>query len=168
MLKDKLKFVGIAIYGWLPICSTSQRHSSGIQAVLKRSIPILIDPTILAYIFITLIAVACIFQLALALGAPWGEMAMGGKFPGRFPPSMRVAALIQIGLLVGMALIVLAHVGVAFSAFYEISKSLIWVVVVICAVSAIMNIITPSKKERALWAPITIMLFFCVTILAIN
>lgn len=45
----------------------------------------MIDPIISAYIFSALIVVAA-FQLALALGAPWGEMAMGGKFTGRFPP----------------------------------------------------------------------------------
>lgn len=33
------------------------------------------------------------FQLALALGAPWGEYAMGGRYPGRFPPGLRLAAV---------------------------------------------------------------------------
>lgn len=32
------------------------------------------------------------FQLALALGAPWGTYVMGGTFPGSFPPAMRAAA----------------------------------------------------------------------------
>lgn len=35
------------------------------------------------------------FQIAIALGAPWGEYAMGGATPGRFPPPMRVAAVVQ-------------------------------------------------------------------------
>ena len=37
-----------------------------------------------AYIFCALTAVTIAFQLALALGAPPGEMAMGGKYPGRW------------------------------------------------------------------------------------
>ena len=35
-------------------------------------------------------AVVAAFQIALALGAPWGAYAMGGAFPGQFPPTMRV------------------------------------------------------------------------------
>ena len=38
----------------------------------------MIYPTLSAYIFCFFTAVIVIFQLALALGAPWGEMAMGG------------------------------------------------------------------------------------------
>ena len=33
------------------------------------------------------------FQIALAAGAPWGAFAMGGAFPGQFPPALRVGAL---------------------------------------------------------------------------
>ena len=29
-----------------------------------------------------------VFQLALAAGAPWGAYAMGGAFPGQFPPAL--------------------------------------------------------------------------------
>jgi len=41
-------------------------------------------------------AVACLFQLALALGAPWGKLAMGGAFPGRFPPKLRILAAVLL------------------------------------------------------------------------
>ncbi len=34
--------------------------------------------------------------LAIALGAPLGEFTMGGKFPGKLPNKMRVAALITL------------------------------------------------------------------------
>ena len=39
-----------------------------------------------AVVFATLIAVSTFFQLALAAGAPWGHLAMGGRYPG---PSKR-------------------------------------------------------------------------------
>jgi hypothetical protein len=41
-----------------------------------------------ALVFGFFIAVVAIFQLALAVGVPWGNVAMAGKFPGRFPPAI--------------------------------------------------------------------------------
>ena len=51
------------------------------------------------------------FQIALAAGAPWGAYAMGGAFPGQFPPALRVAALVQAALIAGMAAVVLSRAG---------------------------------------------------------
>ena len=66
----------------------------------------------LSAILYTIISGAVVaFQIALAAGAPWGEYAMGGAFPGQFPLGLRIAALIQAALLVGMAGIVLARAG---------------------------------------------------------
>ena len=51
------------------------------------------------------------FQVALAAGAPWGEYAIGGRVPGRFPPPMRVAAVVQAVVLGWLALVVLDAAG---------------------------------------------------------
>ena len=128
----------------------------------------MLNPTIAAYIFCAFTIVVVSFQFALALGVPWGEMAMGGKFPGRLPPQMRVAALVQITLLVVIALIVLIRAGLTFSEYFEFSKSAIWFVVAFNIISAILNTLTPSKKERILWAPVTIFLLVCSFIVAIG
>ena len=121
----------------------------------------MIDPTISAYIFSALTAVVVLFQFALALGAPWGEMAMGGKFPGRYPPRMRVAALIQMVPLTLILLVVLTRAGLVFDEYFELSKSVIWFVVAYMALGTVLNIITPSKKERMLWAPVAVVLLIC-------
>lgn len=126
------------------------------------------DPTFAAYLFSILIAFVVGFQLALALGAPWGELAMGGKFSGRLPPAMRIAALVQIVLLVFIALIVLTRAGVILGEFSSLSKSLIWAVVVFSLIGAILNTITPSKKERMLWAPVSLVLLICATCVAVS
>ena len=128
----------------------------------------MLDPTYVAYLFSALIAFAVLFQLALALGAPWGEMALGGKYPGRLPPRMRIAALIQVVVLTFIALIVLTRAGVVLNEYSAISKSAIWGVVVFSLVGAILNTITPSKKERMLWAPVAIVLLICATYVAVN
>ena len=64
-----------------------------------------------AILYAIVSGVVVAFQIALAAGAPWGEYAMGGAFPGQFPPALRIAALIQAALLVGLAVIVLARAG---------------------------------------------------------
>ncbi len=44
---------------------------------------------------------AVAFQLALSAGVPWGEYAMGGAYPGQYPPGLRVAALLQARVWTG-------------------------------------------------------------------
>ena len=105
----------------------------------------------LCYAIISLAVIA--FQLALAGGAPWGEYAMGGAFPGQFPPALRVGALVQAVLLLAMAAVVLARAGVILPGWLRASRWLIWLVVAFAALSLVLNLITPSAGELAIWAP---------------
>lgn len=124
--------------------------------------------TIAATIFLGLCALAALFQLALALGVPWGEYTMGGRFPGRLPPKMRFAALLQIIILIVLAFIVLIKSGGAFSQFYSISKTAIWFVVGFFVLGSFVNLLTPSKGERAVWAPVNIMLLIASIIVGLS
>jgi hypothetical protein len=96
------------------------------------------------------------FQLALAAGAPWGEAAMGGTIKGRFPPPLRVAAIVQAILLTVLAGIVLSRAGVALPAWAQAARWAIWVTVGFAAVATVMNLITRSRLERRIWAPVAI------------
>ena len=105
------------------------------------------------------------FQIALAAGAPWGAYAMGGAFPGQFPPELRVAAVVQAVILAGLALVVLARAGITMPRLSRTSRWLVWVVVAFSALSLVLNTITPSAGERAIWAPVAlIMLVSSVTV----
>jgi len=126
----------------------------------------MIDATTAATIFCICTAVAVVFQLALALGAPWGEMALGGRYPGRFPLRLRIASLAQSVVLVLLSFVVLTRSQLSFEKYFEYSEIAIWFVVGVCALSATMNILTPSKKERLLWGPVTLVMLFCVFIVA--
>jgi hypothetical protein len=106
------------------------------------------------------------FQIALALGAPWGAYAMGGAFPGQFPPAMRVAALVQAVVLVALAGIVLARAGVALPRWSRGSRRWIWVVVAFSSLSLLLNLITPSPGERMIWAPVGFVLLVCSLVVA--
>ena len=108
------------------------------------------------------------FQIALAVGAPWGAYAMGEAFPEQFPPSMRIAALIQAALLVGMAAVVLARAELALPRWSGISRWLVWVVVAFAAVSLVLNLITPSAGERAIWAPTALLMLISSVVVAIT
>jgi hypothetical protein len=113
---------------------------------------------IAAIIFSVVIGGGVAFQMALALGAPWGSYAMSGKYPGRLPPAMRVGAVVQ-GLLLGlMAMVVLSRAGLALSHWAQAFVWLTWIVVGISGISLVLNAITPSAGERRIWVPVALVL----------
>ncbi len=117
------------------------------------------DVTMLAAItYAVATAVVVGFQVALALGAPWGAYAMGGAYPGRLPPAMRVAALIQAAVLGVLAVVVLSTAGLALPSLAEAFPWLIWVAVAVSAISVVLNAISRSAGERRIWVPVGLVL----------
>ncbi len=121
-----------------------------------------------AYVFAFATVVSVLFQIALALGAPWGHLAMGGRFPGKFPPAMRVAALVQAVVLALLAVIVTIKARLVLVGFYTVSETAIWVVFAIGVLSLIMNLVTPSRGERILWAPVALVLALSSLVVALS
>lgn len=115
-----------------------------------------------AKLYALLIGGVMLFQLGLALGMPWGELAMGGAFPGRLPPQIRLVAGIQILLLGGFMLIVLIHSGQLWPERIRLARRLIWLVIPLSLISMVMNLITPSLPERLVWGPVTVILALLV------
>ena len=118
------------------------------------------------YAIVTLCVVA--FQIALAAGAPWGAYAMGGASPGQLPPALRIAVMIQAALLAGMAAVILARVGLVLPGWTRVSHWLVWIVVALTALSLVLNLITPSAGERAIWAPTLALLLISSLIVAFS
>ncbi len=108
------------------------------------------------------------FQIALALGAPWGAYAMGGAFPGRYPPRMRVAAAGMAALLVLLVLIVLSSAGLIVVPLLSGLPSLIWLVVAFSAVSVVLNAASRSAGERRIWVPVALVMLGSSLIVAIS
>lgn len=114
----------------------------------------------MAHIFTALSLIVAAFQVALAFGAPWGELTWGGKFRGILPARMRVMAIISAVLIIMFALIIETRAGNILDEYRDLSTTLSWIVVAYSAIGTVMNAITPSKKERYLWLPIVTLLFF--------
>lgn len=83
---------------------------------------------------------------------------MGGAFPGRYPPRMRVVAVIQAGVLVLLAAIELASAHVLLPTIAPPLRWTVWLPVVVSAVGVVLNLITPSAGERRIWVPVTLAL----------
>jgi hypothetical protein len=121
-----------------------------------------------AVLFAVVTAGVVAFQFALALGAPWGAYAMGGKFPGRYPLAMRVAALGQAALLALVAVIVLSEAGLLVPSVSQALPWLIWIAVAFSGVSVVLNAITPSSDERRIWVPVAVVMLACSLAVALT
>jgi hypothetical protein len=111
-----------------------------------------------------MLAVAA-FQVALALGAPWGAWTQGGAHSGSLPGDARVFAVTSAMLLVVMALAILARAGSGPFATLpgRLRTFLAWATTVYAGVGVVLNLATPSASERAVFAPVSLVLFlFCV------
>lgn len=97
------------------------------------------------------------FQLALALGAPWGEAAWGGRH-AELPTGLRAASAVSAVVWSGAAAVALRQGGrdtwapvpdrwlrrtTAGLALYS-------------GVGVVMNLASRSELERAVWVPVTL------------
>ncbi|MDB5440012.1 MAG: hypothetical protein JWM33_2439 [Caulobacteraceae bacterium] len=112
------------------------------------------SPKLAARIFAALALALCAFQLALAAGLPWGDYAMGGAFSGTLPPSLRIAAVVQALLISAAILVILSRAGLALPSWRNASRYLVWPIVALLGASLVLNLITPSGRERLIWAPV--------------
>ncbi|MFE6078234.1 hypothetical protein ACFVQB_27640 [Paenibacillus sp. NPDC057886] len=93
---------------------------------------------------------------------------MGGKFPGKYPVSMRFACLFQIAILAFMGIIVLSKSGMllpGWSTFADIASQFI---VAYLVLGTILNLITRGVWERRIWAPVTLLMLISSIIIAMS
>ena len=121
-----------------------------------------------AILYAIIMFVVVAFQIALVAGAPWGAYAMGGGAPGQFPPVLRIGAIVQAVLLAGMAAVILARAGLILPGWWRVSHWLVWIVVAITALSLVLNLISPSAGERAIWLPTLSLLLISSFIVAFS
>jgi hypothetical protein len=123
--------------------------------------------TYAAIVFTVLSGIAIVFQACLAAGLPWGAASMGGRFPGKYPPRMRVVAVANMLLLAFLASLVVSKANVALPALKPVADTGIWFVVAFCALGTVLNTITPSKIER-IWAPLLLVQLIASVLVALG
>ena len=121
--------------------------------------------TVAGWLFVLAALFAVGFQLALAAGAPWGELAMGGRVTGRFPPRLRIAAVVQGALIAALAAIVATRAGLLATPLD--AAWLIRLAVAFSAASLFVNAISRSPRERRLWVPVAIVMLGSSLIVAV-
>ncbi len=107
--------------------------------------------TVLVVIFTLLTGIVIIFQGCLAVGLPWGEASMGGKYPGVYPPKMRIVAIINMVILLVFIGVIWHYVGWLFSGSGH--AIILWIMAVFFFANGIVNLLSPSKWEK-IWAPV--------------
>jgi hypothetical protein len=104
-----------------------------------------------------MVAVA-IFQVALALGAPFGAYAWGWTHPGVLPPRLQLGSALSAPLILAMALIVLIRAGVIYPAWSEAMRWPAWIIFGFMVLNTVANSRSGSEKERRVMAPVTLVL----------
>ena len=125
--------------------------------------------TAAAIVAVLLLGVIVVFQAALALGAPWGSAAWGGRNPGVLPLNLRiasgVAALVIYPIIV---LLVLAAAGLIGAEWVPVDRTIVmWVLAGFLALGALANFASRSPIER-LWGPVALAIAVSCAIIALN
>lgn len=126
----------------------------------------MLEPTS-ALIFAVLTGIVILFQGCLAAGVPWGAASMGGRYPGKYPPRMRVVAVVNLLVLAFVAAIVLSRADLILPGMKSFSNTAIWFVAVFFLIATVMNTITPSRIER-IWAPVALLQLITSVIVALG
>ena len=112
--------------------------------------------------------VVALFQIALALGAPWGAYAYGGARTGKLPVGFRINSLVAAVVMVAISGHYLAQLGVFEPVLDPAGNSVVnWVLVGFTGLAALANNATRSKLERAVWGVPTILMFMAALFVAL-
>ncbi|HWL00744.1 MAG TPA: hypothetical protein VNQ52_00065 [Microbacteriaceae bacterium] len=123
---------------------------------------------IAAIVFVVLLGLLVLFQLALALGAPWGRFAWGGQHAGVLPTGYRIGSVVGILVYGLIGTIALDRAGLV--AWYPagFSQVAMWVVFGVLALGVLMNAISRSKPERYVMTPVALALAVLALMIALG
>lgn len=136
-----------------------------VMAIFKRYADAVV--TVALYIFLALLGLLVLFQLALAFGAPWGSFAWGGQHSGGLPAGYRVGSLLSVFIYGFIALIALDKFGM-LSLFPDgFAKIAMWAVFGYLTLGVLMNAVSRSRAERLTMTPVAAALAVLALLIAL-
>lgn len=124
--------------------------------------------TTAALIASALLAALAVFQLALALGAPWGRFAWGGQHERRLPRGLRIGSAVSIVLYALFAAVLLDRAGLVDAVPDAVARVGAWVLLAYFALGVLMNGLSRSRPERLVMTPVVLVLAVCTGIIALH
>lgn len=115
-----------------------------------------------------LLAAVAAFQAALALGAPFGAYAWGGKHDGPLPERLRFGSAISAPLLLGMAAIILVRGGIIWPTFQPAAVWAVWAIFLFMVINTVANWRSESPKERRVMTPLTLAIAVAILVLQLS
>jgi hypothetical protein len=127
-----------------------------------------LPPRLIAIVGAVVFLAVAVFQVALALGVPLGELAWGGQ-QRLLPRSLRVGSALAAVIWLVAAVFVLERADVTALGLNDTVASVgVWVLTVLLAVGTIMNAISRSTKERLVMTPVAGVGFVVCLIVALS
>ena len=125
----------------------------------------------LAIIAGLLFGLLAVFQVALALGAPLGHYAYGGRLAGEgesLPGGWRIASAVAALILLGFGWVILARAGVIDTSLNDTLVTVLsWMVVAYMALNTAANLAAQSRVERYVLGGITgVLVILCAIVAA--
>lgn len=116
----------------------------------------------------TVSGVLVAFEVALAAGAPWGAAAWGGTHDGVLPTGLRVASAAGAAVWSGAALVALRQGGWRTPAPLPARRLRLatGLLAGYAGVGTLMNLVSRSDVERALWTPTALVLAVSLAVTA--
>ena len=117
---------------------------------------------------VVLLGVLAVFQVALALAAPLGQMAWGGRHEGVLPKRLRVASGVAGVLFYPLLVaVVLAASGWIVDGWLPgDGVAVMWILSVFFGLGTLVNAVSPSKPER-IWSPVSLVMAICCAVIAL-
>ena len=108
------------------------------------------------------------FQVALALGAPWGRAAWGGATE-RLPVGLRIASGVAAVIWLVATLVVLSRAGYEWSPLpLSVARWATWVLFGMLVLGTLMNLASRSRLERLIQTPTAAVLAILCLLVALG
>lgn len=123
---------------------------------------------VVALLFVACLALLGLFQLALALGAPWGAYVWGGASEGVLPQNKRLASAVSLLLLGFMAAFALDLAGFVVLWPNIVSVVGMWLTFAIFLANVVLNLLSKSRVERLFMTPVSVIFAVLSLVVAIG